>query len=239
MSWWIFAVIAFLIFVILQIPASWLVLKFYKENNSLQNIGGNIWNGQADWQKDQLRGTITWNYRPLDLLLLKIAANTEIHSGNTQLKGIVGYSFGNFLAQSFNGSVAPETLWNIQAWQWPSTDIQVKDLGFKYNKTTGFENVAGVLQWGGGELLYTYAQRQERMNVPSLKGMLISDNGKLILDVRDLRDQKLANLSLDAALMLDTQLTQRFLLNVQGYEGKATMDSYVISVRQPLIKGGV
>jgi len=238
MSWLIFAVITFLIFVVLQIPASWLVAKFYKNNNSLHNVFGNFWSGQADWQNGQLRGTITWDYRPLDLLLLKVAANTEIRTGTTQLNGIVGYQFGNITAQSVKGSIAPETLSTLQAWQWPNTRIQVNHLNLKYNKSSGFESANGDFQWGGGELIYHYLERQEKMNVPSLKGSFVSDNGKLILDVRDQRDQKLAYLALDAAFMLDTQLTQRLLMNVQSYDGKASMDTYVISVRQPLITGG-
>jgi general secretion pathway protein N len=38
--------------------------------------------------------------------------------------------------------------------------------------------------------------------------------------------------------MLDVQLTQRMLLNVPSYEGKAGFDTYVISSRQPLLQGG-
>jgi general secretion pathway protein N len=38
--------------------------------------------------------------------------------------------------------------------------------------------------------------------------------------------------------MLDVQLTQRLLLNVPSYEGKAGLDTYVISSRQPLLQGG-
>lgn len=239
MSWWVFSILTFLIFIMLQIPASWLVSKFYPENQNLQNIRGNIWNGQADWRKNQLSGTITWAYRPLDLLFLKIAADTEIRSGETYLQGVVGYSFGHVLLQSLSGKIAPETLKNIYQWQWPSSNIHIKNLNFKYKKTSGFEKVDGTVQWEGGELLYTHAQKIERVSIPVLKGTALSDQGKFILDVRDMRDQKLANFSLDAALMLDTQLTQRFLMNVQGYDGKAAMDAYVISVRTPLIKGGI
>jgi general secretion pathway protein N len=239
MSWWLFAIFAFLIFIVLQIPASWLVSKFYKENQNLQNITGNIWNGQADWRKNQLSGTVSWTYRPLDLLFLKIAVDTEIRSGETYLQGIAGYSFGYFLLQSLDGTIAPETLKNLYQWQWPSTNIQIKNLNLKYSKTVGFEKVDGTVQWAGGELLYKNSQKIERVSIPALKGTALSDQGKFILDVRDMRDQKIANFSLDAALMLDTQLTQRFLMNVQGYDGKAAMDAYVISIRAPLIKGGM
>ena len=76
------------------------------------------------------------------------------------------------------------------------------------------------------------------MNVPSLIGKLADDQGKLQIDVRDPREQKMMNLQLDAELMLDVQLTQRLLMNIPSYEGKAGLDTYVISTRQPMLKGG-
>lgn len=50
-TWWITGVVAFLIFVLLQVPATWLISKFYKNNQTLQNVSGNIWQGQADWRR--------------------------------------------------------------------------------------------------------------------------------------------------------------------------------------------
>lgn len=95
-KWW-FALIAFLIFIILQIPATWLISKFSKNNQTVHNVSGNIWQGQADWHRGALRGTIHWKTRPLDLLLLRFAADVDIHSGNTQLTGIMAYGFGKKL----------------------------------------------------------------------------------------------------------------------------------------------
>ncbi len=76
------------------------------------------------------------------------------------------------------------------------------------------------------------------MNMPSLMAEIKDENGQLQVDVRDQRSQKMANLSLDPSLMLDVQLTQRMLLNIPSYEGKAGLDTYVISSRQPLMQGG-
>lgn len=73
--------------------------------------------------------------------------------------------------------------------------------------------------------------------MPSLKGKLSDENNKLMFDLRDQRDQKLIALELDPGLMLDVQLTQRLLINIASYEGKAGLDTYVISSRQPLFKG--
>ncbi len=92
---------------------------------------------------------------------------------------------------------------------------------------------------GGGALTYTYGQRQERMDMPSLQGQLQDADGRLQIDIRDQRNQKMANLAFDQNLMLDAQLTQRLLLNVPSYEGKAGLDTFVISTRQPLFSGGL
>ena len=81
-------------------------------------------------------------------------------------------------------------------------------------------------------------QRQDRMNVPSLNGTFKDENAKLMIDLQDARGQKMANMVLDQGMMLDVQLTQRLLLNVPSYDGKAGLDTYVISTRQPLVQGG-
>ena len=239
LTWWIFAISVFLIFVVLQIPAAWLISKFYKNNQVLQNVSGNIWQGQADWHKGNLKGSLSWKTRPLDLFLLRLGAEIEVHSGNTQLDGVVGYGFGKkIIIRNLNGQVAPETLKSVVDWQWPTNAIQLRDIHFNFKKDQGFAQAAGTLQWAGGNLVYSYAQRQERMTMPSLQGKLSDENSQLIFEMGDLRGQKLIALALDKDLMLNVQLTQRLLLNIPSYQGKAGLDTYVISSRQPLLKGG-
>ncbi len=77
------------------------------------------------------------------------------------------------------------------------------------------------------------------MSIPSLKGSLNDRDQVLMIDVRDQRDQKMINLLLDKNLMLDVQITQRMLMNVPSYQGKAGLDTYVVSSRQPLLRGGM
>lgn len=239
LTWWIFAISVFLIFVVLQIPAAWLISKFYKNNQVLQNVSGNIWQGQADWHKGNLKGSLSWKTRPLDLFLLRLGAEIEVHSGNTQLDGVVGYGFGKkIIIRNLNGQVAPETLKSVVDWQWPTNAIQLRDIHFNFKKEQGFAQAEGTLQWAGGNLVYSYAQRQERMTMPSLQGKLSDENSQLIFEMGDLRGQKMIALALDKDLMLNVQLTQRLLLNIPSYQGKAGLDTYVISSRQPLLKGG-
>ena len=240
MYWWGFAIVAFLVFVLLQVPASWLIAKFYQNNQILKNVTGNIWKGQADWQKGALRGSIEWRTRPLDLLLLRFGAHVDVRSGQTQMQGIMGYGLGKTVTlKHLQGQVATDTLKHVANWQWPSNSIQLNEVSFKYQPDKGFSKASGNLQWGGGALIYLFAQRQDRMDIPSLTGQMKDDQGKLVIDLTDQRQQKMANLNLDPNLMLDVQLTQRLLMNVASYTGKAGLDTYVISSRQPLLSGGL
>ena len=240
MAWWGIALIALLVFILLQVPASWLMSKFYKNNQMLKNVSGNVWQGQADWQKGNVRGSVTWKTRPFDLILLRLAADVEIRSGQSQLQGMLGYGLGKkIMVKNMQGQLAPETLKNLVHWQWPANPIQLANLQFRFQPERGFSQAEGQLQWGGGTLLYTFAQRQDSMDVPSLLGKIHDDGGKLQFDIVDQRNQKMANLSLDPSMMLDVQLTQRLLLHVSSYTGKAGLDTFVVSSRQPLLNGGL
>ena len=186
-----------------------------------------------------MRGSVHWKTRPLDLLLFRLGANLDLHSGNTQLNGVLGYGVGQKITvKNLQGEISPETLKYFANWQWPANAIQLNDVQFNYQKEKGFAAAEGQLHWGGGALAYTFGQRQDRMNMPSLMAEIKDENGQLRIDVRDQRSQKMANLSLDANFMLDVQLTQRMLLNIPSYQGKAGLDTYVISSRQPLLQGG-
>ena len=238
LHWWLFAAVTFLTCILLQVPAAWLMAKFYPQQQYLHNIGGNIWSGQADWQQGALRGNLSWQIRPLDVLRLRVAADVQVHSGQSELIGQVGYGLGQkWLVQNMNGQIAPETLAYLAKWQWPSAAIRVQDVHLRFKPKQGFEQANGQLEWAGGDLVYSYAQRQERMSVPPLKAQWSAQQGKLVLAAQDNRQQKMLNLALDQDLMLDVQLTQRLLLNVPSYQGKAGLDTYVMSSRQPLIKG--
>ena len=61
-----------------------------------------------------------------------------------------------------------------------------------------------------------------------------AENDQLKLAVQDSQKQRMADLSLGKDSMLDVQVTQRLLLNAPSYQGKAGLDTAVISTRQPL-----
>lgn len=239
-TWWVIAAAIFIFFVLLQVPANWIIAKFYKNNTTLHNISGNIWQGQADWQKGDLSGNVKWTTRPLDLLLLRVGAHLEIQTAKTQIQTVMAYGLGKkIIIRDLNGQISPESLKTLSDWQWPANLIQLSDVNLNFNKEQGFSQAQGQLQWGGGDLVYVFSQRQERMTVPALNAVISDEAGKLNLNILDQRQQKMANINLDAQMMLDVQLTQRLLMNVPSYDGKAGLDSYVITTRQPLLSGGL
>ncbi len=233
--WLIVFVSLFAFFILLQVPAAWLLGKFSPNMRMIHNVNGNIWQGEADWSYQQLQGTVSWSTRPWELLRLRAASHVTIHTGQTELKGVVSYGLGkNIYIQHVNGRISPETLVSLLQWQWPSTSMNVQDVSLQYKKQQGFSNAEGQLAWAGGVLHYPMGQRLERIDIPPLVAELNADKEKLKMLVRDSQKQRMADLILGTDGMLDVQITQRFLLNAPSYQGKAGMDTAVISTRQPL-----
>lgn len=233
--WLLVFVSFFAFFIVLQVPARWLLGKFSPNLRYIHNVNGNIWQGEADWSYQQLQGTVSWTTRPWELLRLRAASNIHIHTGQTELKGIVSYGLGkNIYLQNVSGQVSPETLTTLSAWQLPSTSIHVQDLSLQYKQQQGFKAVQGQLTWAGGMLHYPMGQRVERIDIPPLVAEFNTDKDNLKMQVRDSQKQRMADLTLGTDGMLDVQLTQRFLLNAPSYQGKAGLDTAVISTRQPL-----
>ena len=233
--WLITFVGLLLLSLVLQVPASWLLAKFAPNLRMLDNVSGNVWQGQASWQYQRLRGTVRWSTRPWELLRLRAASNVVIQSGQTELRGIVSVGLGKrYHVQHFDGKISPDTLSSLLPWQWPSASINVKDLNLDVQQKQGISAAQGQLSWAGGMLNYPIGQHFERIDIPPLTGELSQDKDKVKLLITDSQKQRLAELNLDKDLMLDVQITQRFLLHAPGYQGKAGLDSAVVTTRQPL-----
>lgn len=234
--WAILFVALLMLFIALQVPAVWLLSKFAPNMRSLQNVSGNVWQGQADWNIEQLQGTVHWSMRPWELLRLRAASDVTIHSGQTELKGVLSYGVGkNIYLQQIKGQLSPETLAAIlPTWQVPSTSIQLQDIHVQYKKNQGFATAKGQLSWAGGTLNYPIAQRFERIDIPPLVADVNADKQKLIMLIRDSQKQRMAEMSVGEDGMLDMQITQRFLMHSPTYQGKAGLDTAVISTRQPI-----
>lgn len=233
--WLTVFLVLFACFVVLQIPATWLISKFAPHQRILHNVNGNIWQGQADWRFQQLQGTIDWSVRPWELLRLRVASHVTVYSGQTKLTCIVAYgATGNLYLHQVNGKVNPETLAALINWQWPSTSINMQDVNITYKKQQGFKAADGQLSWSGGLLTYPMGQNQERIDVPPLLAQLNAEQEKLKILVKDSQKQRMADLVIGHDGMLDIQITQRFLLNAANYQGKAGLDTAVITTRQPL-----
>lgn len=233
--WLIITVVLLALFIALQVPASWLLRKFAPNMRQFHNVSGNIWQGQADWSYQQLNGTVQWTTRPWEVLRLRMASHLVIRSGQTQLEGVVSYGIGKKIyLQHINGKISPETLMTLVHWQWPANSIQINDLTMQYQRGTGFQDAQGDLSWAGGSLSYPMQQRWERIEIPPITGQVAAEQQKLKLAVKDSQKQRMMDFAVGSDGMLDVQVTQRFLLNAPSYQGKAGLDSTVLTTRQPL-----
>ena len=238
--WWIVAAVLLLAFIVLQLPAAWILARVSPNNPYLENVSGNIWHGQGDWHYQNVQGVLSWQVRPWMLLLLRVSADVDIKTGDTHLQGIITHSAHRFELDKVNGQIDAGTLQALLPWQWPSSPILLKDIALVQHDQSGFSGVAGQLNWGGGVLGYPFEGHTERATLPVLKAELSQDKDRLHLAMTTAQKERMGDFYLSTSpanpkdVMIDVQLTQRLLLNVAGYKGQAGLDTAVISLRQPL-----
>ncbi len=237
--WFVFAFVLLLSFVLLQLPAAWILARAMPDHSYIDNVSGNLWQGQGDWHYQDVQGTLSWQARPWMLLFLRVSANVTLDTGDTQLKAIVARSPNRWYLSSLNGQIESKTLKTMVPWQWPSSLIILKNISINQYKSGIFSSVEGQLSWGGGLIGYPFEGRVDRATLPPLLGEFSVDRDRLRLALTNAQKERMGDFYLSAAnasqtqTMLDVQLTQRLLLNVSSYKGQAGLDTSVIAVRQP------
>lgn len=244
--WWLFGLILLCLFLLVQLPASWLLQKFLPNNPYLQQVSGNLWEGQSSWQvhkpnspHQSLSGTLSWRWQPVYLLTGKLAMMVEIRSGQTLLTGLSKFGKDSWQINDFKGKISQDTLSQFGSWQLPDTPILLEDLSLAH--TNGqFSDVSGRFSWLGGNMGYPSAGRVFQINLPKMQGVLAKEKSsgqapsRVHLALTTTEGQRLGDLFLDNDKMLDVALTQRLLKNMPDYRGQGADDSVVVSLRQPL-----
>ncbi len=232
--WWFFAAFLFLFFVLLQLPAAWILARVAPQNAYIDSISGSLWQGQADWRLQNVQGVVSWRFRPLSIFALKLGADVELRTGETRLDGQVALGYHQLRVEKLSGQISADTLTTFLPWQWPNAPIQLHDLALVKHKEKGWQRAEGQMNWGGGMLGYPFEGHIERANLPPLAAKLNADQGKLQLNLTTVQNERMGDVYLSADNMLEVQLTQRLLLTVSGYHGQAGLDTAVVSTRQPL-----
>ncbi|XID74793.1 type II secretion system protein N [Alkanindiges sp. WGS2144] len=233
-GWWVFAVLLLLLFIILQLPAAWIIARVSPNNPYIDSISGSVWQGQADWHVEQVQGVMSWKLRPWSLLLLRLGADVELLTGETRLNGKVAVGFKQRRIEQLNGQISTQTLSTLLPWQWPNNPIQLHHIKVIHHEQKGWQQADGQLNWTGGMLGYPFEGRVERANLPPLAARLSAEKGRLQLNLSNLQNERMGDIYLSSDNMLEVQLTQRLLLTVAGYRGQAGLDTAVVSTRQPL-----
>jgi general secretion pathway protein N len=237
-GWWFMAALLLLFFILLQLPAAWILARFSPQNPYIDHVTGNVWQGQADWRLQGVEGVLSWRLRPWEFLLLRVGADIELQTGDTRLNGHAFVGRHVWQVIDLEGQIAPSTLRTLLPWQWPASPVQVRALSVGLTQQTGWRDVDGQLNWGGGALGYPFEGRIERAALPPMVGRFSLDKTRLHVALTNASNERMGDLYLSADKMLDVQLTQRLLMSVSGYRGQAGMDTAVVSTRQPLSSMG-
>nr|WP_286130743.1 type II secretion system protein N [Enhydrobacter aerosaccus] len=261
--WWLVGLVLLCLSLLIQLPAAWLLQKFAPNNPYLQQISGNLWQGQANWQinarpNTPLAGSVDWRWQPWHLLMGKLGMAVDIRSGKTDLQGVVKFNKTSWQANDFNGKISHDTLAQLVSWQLPDTPITIKEVSIEKNKQ-GYQTAKGSMNWAGGDLGYSTGGKTYLIKLPTMQGNLSADkasvqpaanaNGinnsnkaaqgkSLHLALTTPQAERLGDFYLDQDNMIDVSLTQRLLKNMPAYQGKGADDSVVVSIRQPLTSMG-
>lgn len=244
--WWLLGILLLLIFLFVQLPASWLIARFAPNQQYLENINGNLWRGQAQWRLparmigragQPLSGSLDWQWRPWELLWLQMGSDVTIKTGSSDVHARLGLRRNGISISNAKGVLAGTTIGTLAPIQWPATDITLHDVSLNASRSEGkttWTEAEGQLTWPGGQIGYPMGRKTEILDLPAMKNNITLDKGKLHFELVNDSDERMGDIYLDSDNMLDVQLTQRLLLNVKGYKGNAAMDTAVVSVRQPL-----
>lgn len=241
--WLLFGIVIFLLVLILQLPAAWVLARFAPNQPYIEHINGSVWQGQAAWRlpSQPVAGTLAWQWRPWTLLWGKVSAKVTVLTGNSQLSGVVGMGKSGWQVQQMQGKLDTATLAPVLPWQLPQAPINIENLTLAYQQELGFTDVAGNLKWAGGLLGYPYQGKIQRIDLPPMQADLTKEQDRAHLALVNNNTERLGDIYLDKDNMLDVQLTQRLLQHMPGYQGSAALDTAVVSVRQPLqsLSGGL
>lgn len=244
--WWLIGALIFVLCVLVQTPAAWIVQKYAPDSPYLQHVSGNLWQGSVIWQLPQapagrsgLSGSLEWHWQPWKIVLGRMGAEVTLVSGQTRLTGQVDMRRHGWAISDMSGKIAQETLAQLVDWRLPEAPIQVNALSLQKDKQRGFIAADGQLTWVGGEMGYPSGNKTYQLNLPAMRAELSAEQkGEqqlLHVNLLDNKDKRLGDLYLDKDLMLDINLTQRLLETMPDYQGKAPQDTPVVSVRQPLL----
>lgn len=246
-TWWLVGVVLIMLFLLLQMPAVWVVKKMAPNSPYIQHVSGNLWQGAAIWQlpltASPLSGSATWSWQPWQLFLGKLGAAMTIESGQSLLTGDVSLGKNSWQIKAFNGKITPETLADVVDWQLPKSPLQVNQVMIRHqsakgDRAGGFTKADGNLSWAGGEMGYPSGGRTFQLSLPMVYANLSAeqkDNRPVLqFSLVNQQDKRLGELTLDNDNMVDVNLTQRLLETMPDYKGQAPKDTPVVSIRQPL-----
>lgn len=262
--WWLIGLVLLSISLVVQLPARWLVQKFAPNLPYIQQISGNLWQGQANWQlmpkpTTPLAGTVSWQWQPWHLLTGKLGMAIHIQTGATTLDGQAKFNQTGWQVNELTGKIAPDTVRQLLNWQFPDSPIMVNSLSLA-QENNSFSLANGEMNWSGGELGYPSGGKTYRINMPNILGKISLDNPnnlnnkaanktatasspsqtsastgqRVHLAMTNQQGQRLGDFYLGNDKMLDIELTQRLLKNMPDYKGQGVDDTVVVTLRQPI-----
>ena len=185
------AVLTFLVFMIIMIPASWVVSVAGEDltgsipDLQIGALNGTIWNGSGDMQyRDFPPFAVSWQLDALPLLLGTLSTTVQIEADGLQasFQALLSRSGGEIqnAVATIQSSYINQVTVNYGLDLSGTFDLSQASTSFDQQWLTSLD---GEINWPGGMVLIETPQQINRVELPPLTGRLKLEEGIILLDV--------------------------------------------------------
>jgi Type II secretion system (T2SS), protein N len=185
------ALLSFLIFVTVFAPAApvWSIIREDVQARvpdlNVYRVSGTIWNGESEVQFRQFPPSLlSWHLSPIDLIKgVAVIKATMTGEGHSLDAGVSLKSSGGDI-RSLHGTISSGYV-NQMSEQFGITfsgELEINELSVSSDKLW-ISDAHGTADWNGGRILITTAASPQTMILPPLKGVLLYQHERLILNI--------------------------------------------------------
>lgn len=208
-------------------PLSWVVPylegQLSQYGVKLENPRGTLWQGESLVKVQRLgEANLTWDVQALGLFLLKLPVDFEVQNKDLDVNGQLTASIGGLAVSQLSGyldETAFETIYTSYRANL-SGRLQLQDVNANMTWSQELGDASGQLTWSGGPVSLPVGRSVESFDVPTIYGVLTSDDQQWLLRARGSAQQTYLDASVTregiATLSIKRELASDMSIPIPG-----------------------
>ena len=241
---WAIGFVAYFIFLLLMMPATWMIHRIPSLSQHMSAVAGNLFEGQAQlrvqgrWADLWDHTQISWQFRPF--YLLTGGLGFQLHLKNTALdtQGVAILGIRQLGMKHWDGFVDGSWLSRFLDQQKISFDHRLQltqvSIWLNYRKPL-MSSASGQLTWPGGIAHYSMNEKMQSVQFPALTGSFSHEKDQLQLAVTETRTQgSVVQFSVTADGWGSAMVFKRMLKLIGQLNQKAKGDELLFTFREKI-----